>query len=120
MSVSDTFSRSILLGAIMIGTGTSSSALTVTRCNSLSEGAFRTVLIVDNNGERSTHALGEDGLTRSIAYDADAALAWARTTFGDADASYHDCAGARGRDEDLVTEVDTDTDEGGGYGGYEE
>jgi hypothetical protein len=117
MSVSDKFSRSVLLGAMMIGTGTASSALTVTRCNSLSDGAYRTVLIVENNGEKSVHPLGDSGLTRSIAYDSDAAIAWAQTTFGGADATYADCAGERGRDEDIVAN-DDDIDEDDDQDGY--
>ena len=103
--------RSVMLGAILVGSGNAAMALTVTRCNAGSGGVFTTVLEVENDGVVTTYKVGEDGLTRSIAFDADTAIAWASAKFGGADANDGDCAAARGRDFDLAP------DEGGNGSG---
>jgi hypothetical protein len=115
---SDVFLRSVVLGAVVIGVGSAASAMTVTRCNQLIDGAFRTVIIVNHNGEKSVHPLGEDGLTRRIAYDARAAVAWASSKYGDDDVSFGDCTVDIGRDFDLVADIGDD-DSGGYDNGYD-
>ncbi len=115
---SNVFLRSVLLGAVVVGAGSAASAATVTRCNKLIDGAFRTVIIVSHNGEQTVHALGEDGLTRSIAYDANAAVAWASTKLGVADVAFGNCAPDIGRDFDLVADAGGD-DDGGYDNGYD-
>jgi hypothetical protein len=119
---SNVFLRNVLLGAVVIGAGSTASAMTVTRCNKLLDGAFRTVIIVNHNGEKTVHPLGEDGLTRSIAYDASAAIAWASAKFGVEDVSFGDCAVDARQDDDLdglVAGIDRDVDGGYDGGGYD-
>jgi len=75
--------RSFTLGVLLVaGAGGSAQALSVSRCNSLSDGVYRPVLVVVNDGVRTEHAIGQDGLTRGIAFSPSAALAWAAAFYG--------------------------------------
>jgi hypothetical protein len=112
--------RSFLVGMLVISTAQGASALTVTRCNQLDDGVYRPVLVIEHNGETHVHAMGEDGLTRSILFNADAALAWAQELYG-ADATipatYSDNCGSPSGSADLLAmsdDDDDDDDEGGG------
>lgn len=100
MSISPKFlTRSFAVGILIVSTGQGASAMTVTRCNALSDGVYRPVLIVEHDGTRTVHAMGEDGLTRSIIFNPEAALAWAQDRYG-ADATvpagYVDTCGSAG------------------------
>lgn len=106
------FLRSVILGAVVFGAGSAASAMTVTRCNKLINGVFRTVIIVNHDGEKTVYPLGEDGLTRRIAYDARAAIAWASQKYGVDDVFYGDCAVDKGRDFDLVADIGGDDADG--------
>ncbi|MFN6924024.1 MAG: hypothetical protein ACK4P8_00065 [Tabrizicola sp.] len=111
--------RSFTIGVLLVSTSYGASALTVERCNQLSDGVYRPVLIVEHDGVRTVHAMGEDGLTRSILFNPAAALAWAQERYG-ADAtvpsSYVDACGAGGGGgaSPPVAEDDDDDDDDGG------
>ena len=114
MSISRTV-RSTLLGVIVVASPMGAEALTVGRCNMLVDGVYKPVLVVENDGQKTIHEIGEDGLTRRIVFNANAALAWAVEKYG-ADAatssssnSCHDFS-----DTDIIVRPDT-----GGEGGYE-
>lgn len=89
--------RAAAVGVLLIATTSGAQALTVTRCNQLIDGVYKPVLIVENDGETMVHQIGDDGLTRRVLFDADAALQWAVQKYGaDAATSSHDgtCFGA--------------------------
>lgn len=115
--------RSFAVGMLIVSTSHGASALTVTRCNALSDGVYSPVLIVEHDGVRTIHAMGEDGLTRSIIFNPEAALAWAQQRYG-ADATipatYNDACGSGGGGASLGVsdddDDDDDDDDGGGTG----
>jgi hypothetical protein len=78
--------RAFSVGVLVVSTSYGASALTVTRCNMLSDGVYRPVLVIESGGSTTVHPMGEDGLTRSILFNPAAALAWAKERYG-ADAS---------------------------------
>ena len=109
--------RSFTLGVLLVaGAGGSAQALSVSRCNSLSDGVYRPVLVVVNDGVRTEHAIGQDGLTRGIAFSPSAALAWAAAFYGadigtvEYDAS---CAASAQSDPAPPPVVDEDDDDEG-------
>ena len=75
---------SALVGVMLVASTLGAEAYTVSRCNVQAGGEFVPVLMVEVNGERSVHRLGEEGLTRSILFDPQAALAWAMSKYGGA------------------------------------
>jgi uncharacterized membrane protein YgcG len=75
-------SRTFLVGVLIVSTAYGASALTVKRTNKLIDGVYVPVLVVRSGGETYIHQIGEDGLTRSILFDRDLALAWARAKYG--------------------------------------
>lgn len=108
--------RSALIIAVATSTATSTSALTVTRCNTLSDGAFKTALIVESDGTPSIYIVGQDGLTPGIANDPKAAVSWTNARFGGAGAVYADCTGVRGNDEDrLPARGEPEVEDEGGF-----
>ena len=110
--------RSFTLGVLLVSTSYGASALTVERCNQLSDGVYRPVLIVEHDGVRTVHAMGEDGLTRSILFNPAAALAWAQERYG-ADATvpstYVDACGSGGASLLVAHDDDDDDDDGGSF-----
>jgi hypothetical protein len=90
-----TFGVSVL-GVLMVSSSLSANALTVGRCNSLVDGIYVPVLLVQNGDAKSVHRIGSDGLTRGIIYNPDAALSWAVQDFGvaESDAEYSDACHA--------------------------
>ncbi|WP_136644609.1 hypothetical protein [Tabrizicola sp. YIM 78059] len=120
--------RSFAVGILVVSNSQGATALTVTRCNALSDGVYRPVLVVEHDGVRTIHAMGEDGLTRSIIFNPEAALSWAKARYG-ADATlpavYADGCGsgggggapaAIGDDDDDYEDDDDDDDDDGGTG----
>lgn len=83
----------VFLGAISLCAACDVPTLFVTRCNVLSDGAFRPALIVQNGGKRSVFNIGDAGVTRRIAQDNDAAAEWAKAHFSIPNASINECAG---------------------------
>ncbi|MFM2391548.1 MAG: hypothetical protein RLZZ437_3103 [Pseudomonadota bacterium] len=63
----------------------------VTRCNVLEDGKYVPVLLVTQNGASSQYRIGQEGLTRGIAFSDKRALEWARVTLGLEVAVYADC-----------------------------
>lgn len=112
--------RSFLVGMLVISTTQGASALTVTRCNQLDDGVYRPVLVIEHNGETHVHSMGEDGLTRSILFNANAALAWAQQRYG-ADATvpatYGDNCGSPSGSSPMPIPVDGDDDDDDDDGG---
>jgi hypothetical protein len=80
-------SRTAVAGMFLISTAMGAQAATVSRCNVLLDGVYRPVLLVVANGEKTVHHIGENGLTRSIVFNPDAALQWAAAAYG-ADVEY--------------------------------
>lgn len=112
------------VGVLLIATTTGAQALTVTRCNVLIDGTYKPVLVVEDNGTKTVHQIGEDGLTRRVLFDADAALQWAVQKYGaDAASSSYggSCFGAAPGAIDSAgagpADDDDDEDEGCDYGG---
>jgi hypothetical protein len=64
----------------------------VTRCNVLEDGKYVPVLLVTQNGASSQYRIGQEGLTRGIAFSDKRALDWARVTLGLEVAVYADCS----------------------------
>lgn len=77
-----TLKNSALVGIMLVSTTLGADAYTVSRCNALMDGVYRPVLLVEVNGERSVHRIGEDGLTRSIVFNPGKALEWAGAKYG--------------------------------------
>lgn len=104
------------VGVLLVATTSGAQALTVTRCNELVDGVYKPVLVVNDNGNVVVHQIGDDGLTRRVLFDADAALQWAVQKYGaDAAASSYGgtCFGAApGATDSVAVEEDDD------YGGY--
>lgn len=83
MSTTSRFmTRTFAVGVLIVSTTYGASALTVTRCNQLSDGVYRPVLVVESGGTTTVHPMGEDGLTRSILFNPKAALEWAKERYG--------------------------------------
>ncbi|NKX45955.1 hypothetical protein [Roseicyclus persicicus] len=120
MSVSTDFRKTTaLVGVILVATTLGADAYTVSRCSALQDGAYRTVLLIEANGRQHMHFVGQDGLTRSIAYDEGRALSWAAERYGASSswAMASDCVlravrGPAGAGTDL-----DDDDSGSGYMG---
>lgn len=74
--------RAAAVGVLLIATTSGAQALTVTRCNQLIDGVYKPVLVVDNDGNVTVHQIGDDGLTRRVLFDSDAALQWAVMKYG--------------------------------------
>ncbi|MBE2278523.1 MAG: hypothetical protein IAE87_19775 [Rhodobacteraceae bacterium] len=115
----------IVLGILLAAPATAGS-LTVARCNLLTDGAFRPALVVDRDGVRAIHQIGEDGLTRTIAFTPEAALDWVGQLYGVRADSFRDCGGGgddhgdrrpRPAAPDPDDDDDDDDDDGGGCGG---
>lgn len=69
--------RSVLIGGVLVATALGAEAATVSRCNVLVDGTFVPSLMVEINGSSEIIQIGERGLTRTIVFDADRAIAWA-------------------------------------------
>lgn len=76
--------RQILIGSIVLTAAQASMAATVTRCNVDSEGKgnFVTSLLIQMDGKTQVFPVGQAGLTRSVAFDNRAALAWIAAHLG--------------------------------------
>ncbi|MCX7287850.1 MAG: hypothetical protein NTW20_09905 [Rhodobacterales bacterium] len=74
--------RSFLVGVLIVSTSYGASALTVKRTNVMIDGAYVPVLVVKDNGKTHIHRIGDDGLTRSILFDREKSLEWARAKYG--------------------------------------
>lgn len=57
-------------------------AIEVGRCNIAEDGMFRTVLLVRLAGKTHIHRAGQDGLTRRVLFNSDAAADWAMARYG--------------------------------------
>ena len=79
--------RSTILGIVVVVSPFGAEALTVGRCTQLVDGVFKPILMVENNGQKTIHRIGEDGLTRTIVFNTDAAIAWAAERYGAEQAS---------------------------------
>ncbi|MDP3863014.1 MAG: hypothetical protein Q8Q63_15670 [Phaeovulum sp.] len=113
-SASEIIRRSALVGGILISTTLGAEAATVSRCSVLTDGSYVPALMVEVNGNIRVHGIGENGLTRSIIFDPDRAVAWARSTYGGAGAWV---AGAVCDTGTVLADAGNDDDEGGGCGG---
>lgn len=74
--------RIATLGVVLISTSVGANALTVGRCSVLVDGVYIPVLVVENDGQKTVHQIGEDGLTRRIVFNVNAALDWATQVYG--------------------------------------
>lgn len=102
--------RAAFVGVLLVTSPLGAQAWTVSRCNQLSDGVYRPVLVVQHDGTTTVHHLGEDGLTRSILFDPKAALSWAEARYGAEGVTGTACGHAPdGGDDD-----DDDDDCGGG------
>lgn len=79
-TLSRTFAPLAFAGCLLLPQG--AMALEVGRCNIPEDGMFRTVLIVRLDGQTHIHRPGQDGLTRRILFNADAAAEWAVARHG--------------------------------------
>lgn len=70
--------RSVLTGGILVATTLGAGAATVSRCAVLEGDTFVPALMIEINGHRELVRIGQRGLSRSIAFDADRAVAWAK------------------------------------------
>ncbi|MBW6507884.1 MAG: hypothetical protein K0B00_14235 [Rhodobacteraceae bacterium] len=77
-------SRSVLVGGILISTTLGAEAATVSRCSTTVNGEGIPTLLVEVNGNIRVHAMGANGLTRSIIFSPDRAVAWAKAQYGGA------------------------------------
>lgn len=76
--------RSVLVGGILISTTLGAEAATVSRCSTTVNGEGVPALLVEVNGTVRVHKMGENGLTRSIIFSPDRAVAWAKAQYGGA------------------------------------
>lgn len=74
--------RTFMVGVLILSTAYGASALTVQRKNVLVDGTYTPALVVKHNGETIVHLIGEDGLTRSILFNRQKALAWVQAKYG--------------------------------------
>lgn len=74
--------RSTILGVVIVMGPVGAEALTVGRCNHLIDGVYKPVLVVKNNDSKTIYQIGENGLTRSVVFNDEAALAWASEKYG--------------------------------------
>lgn len=79
---SDAIRQGALIGVILVSSTVGANALTVARCNVLQDGTFRPALVVEGNGAKTIHNVGEDGLTRSALFNQAKALDWAAKRYG--------------------------------------
>ncbi len=77
-----TKSRTLALIATCLALPQTAAALEVGRCNIAEDGMFRTVLVVRLDGATHIHRAGQDGLTRRILFNPDAAADWALARYG--------------------------------------
>ncbi len=70
--------RSILIGGVLIATTLGAEAATVSRCSVLDGDTYVPTLMIEINGDQELFRIGERGLTRSILFDAQKAISWAR------------------------------------------
>jgi hypothetical protein len=115
-----------VLGAVLVSSTLSANALTVGRCNTLVDGVYVPVLVVQNGDEKTIHQIGSDGLTRQIVFDVDAALSWAAALFGGSDVEYSDKCHKAGSDTVaapppvIVADEEEEEDDEDDYGGGED
>lgn len=115
----DAVRQGVLIGVILVSSAVGANALTVARCNVLQDGTFRPALVVEGNGEKTIHNVGEDGLTRTALFNEAKALAWAAERYGSSiswDAAA--CKGTgdtRGGPSSATGDDDDDDYGGGGY-----
>ena len=115
---SDSIKQGALIGVILVSSTVGAHALTVARCNVKHDGAFRPALVVDGNGEKTIHHIGEDGLTRSAVFNEAKALAWASKRYGSEiawDAAACQGAGGSGGGSGSGGDDDDDDDDDSGY-----
>ncbi|MDH3265031.1 MAG: hypothetical protein OEM24_13670 [Paracoccaceae bacterium] len=74
--------RTALVGVMLVSTSLGAQAYTVSRCNAKRDQVYVPVLLIEVGGERFMHEIGTDGLTRSVVFDPDAAVAWAASRYG--------------------------------------
>lgn len=111
----DVVKRGALVGVILVSSALGANAMTVARCNVLLDGAYRTALLVESNGEMTVHHVGTDGLTRGTVFNEQAALAWAAARYG-APYSWNASSNCFPESEtDISFEDDDDDGDTGGY-----
>ncbi|WP_372837545.1 hypothetical protein [Phaeovulum sp.] len=106
--------RSILIGGVLIATTLGAEAATVSRCSVLDGDTYVPTLMIEINGQQEMFRIGERGLTRSIVFDAEKAINWARAQInGSATWVAGDSCGST-----FVSAAnDYDSDDDGGCGG---
>jgi hypothetical protein len=114
--------KSVVLGLIVGVSAGAAAANTVevTRCNILDSGTYVPVLVIDQDGSKSVFRIGQDGLTRQIVFNSEAALAWAGAKLGVTDITYRDCSATRDNSALLavvVPDLDGEDTVGAGVGG---
>jgi hypothetical protein len=111
MSTSPRFlTRTILVGVLIVSNAYGASALTVQRSNHLVDGVYVPVLVVKHQGVTTIHMIGEGGLTRSILFNSDLALAWAQNLYG-----AEDTTGTTSEYIEVASDGSDDDDDDGGY-----
>lgn len=81
-SIPGFLARGALIGTLLVSTTLGADAYTVTRCKVVINGIVQSVLLVEVGGEVKVHRLGEEGLTRRIAFNPGRALDWAAAKYG--------------------------------------
>lgn len=115
-SSSSIVKRSALVGVVLVSTSLGANAYSISRCNALLDGVYRPALLVEVNGEAHVHHMGDDGLTRSIVFNADKALQWAVSRYGgSASWSVMGPCGSKGDWLGLSDGDDSGDDDCGGY-----
>jgi len=86
MTIRTTIGATLLAGLMMLATPATAERAVVTACNHLEDGArFLPGLRITHAGTTHYVKLGEDGLTRSIIYNRQAAIRWVRAWLHDAE-----------------------------------
>ena len=112
--------RSAVLGLVILGYAPGAGALTVTRCNILTDGVFSPAILVENDGQTQVFRVGDSGLTRRILFSETEALAWVQGVFGGSTVvpTFVDCADSDMASPTPITTPTTEPEVFGGYGGY--
>lgn len=118
-----TFGLSVI-GATLLSSAVASNALTVGRCNELVDGNYVPALVVKNGAEKSVYLIGSDGLTRSIVFNEEAALAWSAALLGvsESDINYSDACHKIKEETDpppppVIDEEEEEEEDEDDYGG---
>ncbi len=109
--------RATIVGVLVSVSPFGAEAMTVGCCNLLIDGVYKPALVVENNGKKTIHLIGEDGLTRTIAFNSNAAMAWASEKYGTDRASVfldESCTISADGDSSTLLPIGSEGDWGGG------